>query len=127
MSEDRQYIETTLEHFEAFQQAARAWQQRLGLHEWRLYFEHDCAEGFYSRIHYKCGSRVATIEFARQWDLLRPLTEKEITLLARHEVCHLLTADLQTVAKERYLNEQQIDDAEEILVRRLEHVIGPVP
>lgn len=120
-------VETSAEHFEAFQRAAKAWQERLELHEWRIYFNHGCPEDFYSQVHYRTGSRIATIGFARKWDALRPLTEEEIVLLARHEVCHLLTADLQAVAKERYASEQQIDDAEEILVRRIEHTIGPVP
>ena len=68
--------------------------------------------------------RVATMFFTKDWnDSVRRIAESEIAQTAKHEMLHLLLSRLSELAVSRYVTEDQITEAEEELVRKLEGLL----
>lgn len=116
-------MKTTKADFEAFKGYCAEAIQKLGLVEWSMHYDHDVLEGEYARTYWKLSAGVATIVFAKDWDKLRPKTSAEIRRLAYHEVMHVMMAPLVAEAGERYTNQDSIDTAEHLIIRRLENTL----
>lgn len=117
-------MKTTKEDFLLFKKYALEWQERLGVTEWALYFEHtkDNMTDVYAQVFWDNGARLATIRFNKDWDGLREKSPKEIERAALHEVLHVLFADFCAAGEARYSTQAYLDSSEHAVIRRLEKV-----
>lgn len=116
-------MRTTKQQFEHFKECATNWQQKLGLVNWALYFNHTKLDGKYGETIWSTRDMAATIQFAKDWDTFRPLNDDEINKLALHEVLHVLMAPLCSEAEYRYSTSEAIQSAEHAIIRALENVV----
>lgn len=123
MQEETKILKTTKYDFEVFKEAATKWQYVLGLTNWHLFFDYARLDDAYANTAWNLDGTVATLTFSTYWDDLRPKTEKEIDILALHEVLHVLFAPFVHEAQERYTEGGRIGSIEHDIIRRLEKVL----
>lgn len=117
------YMKTTKADFELFQKYCAEAIQKLGLTEWSVYYSHEELDGCYAQTRWKLTDGLAVIAFAKLWDDLRPKTEGNIRQIAFHEVLHIVMAPLVAEAGDRFTNQDAIDIAEHLIIRRLENTV----
>ena len=114
---------TSAEQFEEFKALCLKWQDRLGMTEWQLHFTHRDLPGKYAGIEYQIESYLAEITLNTDWDD-RPVTTETLESAARHEVAHLVIAELHTLTWRRFVAENQLLAATERSVRAIERLVG---
>lgn len=119
-------MKTTKNHFEIFKREARRMIKELGLLDWDVYFVHeefkkDSHSLAQCRVHYT--DKSATLALNKDFED-GDVSPKFIRQTARHEVFHLLLARLEGVAKERFVNGNELYEADEEVVNRLENAYG---
>ena len=119
-------MKTTKRHFKTFVRCCEYWQERLGFSHYRITYEHVCLENMFARTTTDHGNCVATIEFSRHWDSRTKFGTRAMNRVARHEVCHLLTACLLGKALSRYATREAIMDEGEQIVRRLDSIFEKI-
>ena len=115
----------TKKHFKIFKRACRKWLKKLGLADWLVYYSMSFEIEHYAEICTSRTERATTIYLCGRWPLaeIHPLNEKNLEASAKHEILHLLVADLADLARDRYSTEEEIDCAEESLVERLMKIV----
>ncbi len=113
---------TTKTDFNFFQKECRQLINTWGLTDWNIYFSHQLLGDCLGSIVTNARTRMATIFLASDWED-HVTTEKTIKEVAKHEVLHLLFADLRTCAFDRHATEGDIYKAEEAVVSRLMKII----
>jgi hypothetical protein len=109
-------------HFSLFNKTVVEWQKRLGLMDYLITVKHV-------RLNWDTGAsslsdaanRVASISLNTHWP--HPPSEMKIKQAAAHEVFHVLLAEMRKLACSRFLRCEEIDRAEEAVVRRLESLV----
>ena len=122
-------MKTTKKHFRTFVRCCEYWQERFGFSHYRITYEHVRLERMFARTTTDPGNCVATIEFTRHWDSRVKFGTRAMNRVARHEVCHLLTAGLLGEALNRHATREAIMDEAEQVVRRLDSIfekMGPL-
>jgi len=117
--------QTTDEHFKLFQQEAKKWLERFGMAGWSVHFDHGnfVGDDALAEVSYRMIGRVATISLAKVWKGCE-ITDHQLRKTAFHEVCELLLARFNVLAKDRYLADpQQIDEEIHNIVRTLESAV----
>ena len=106
--------------FADFKRYFKEYQRKFGLAGYRVYFKHQPMDGYFAEISYRQNEMVATVK-------LNPKPEgegwRDIKSHAKHEALHLLVARLSHLAASRFAVEEQIDEAEEELINKLEGLI----
>lgn len=115
-------MKTTKQHFETYQTRCDFWLQMFGLRKWELYFEHKNEPSKLAWTKADHGAKIATIGLATDWGDLKP-DDYQIDRVAKHEMLHILLNPLYTLAVDRFVNSNQINDAEEEIVMMLEKVV----
>jgi hypothetical protein len=111
---------TAEKDFELFRMEFLKWYGLLGLQDWDVYFDHrkaDCEAG----IDFNWLEKTATITLSIDWED-GTVSDDKIKEDAMHEAMHLLICPLDRMAKDRYVNERDINRANEDIVRRI--VVG---
>lgn len=116
-------MKTTRRHFELFKKECLRLQVVLGLNGWTIAFEHVKLEGLNSKIVTSCLTKQATIALSSDHSDVESLTDLVILRHAKHEMAHLLLADLDDLARQRYVQEGELDEAEHRIVRTLEKIL----
>lgn len=116
-------MKTTAKHFKLFKAEALRTADVLGLHDWEFRLYHndtrkDCL-AHYSLLH---EGKAADITLTREWQDM-PITNEAIKSAARHEVLHILLADLVYLAHARQTGEHDIETAEHAIIHRLERLL----
>ncbi len=112
---DKQFKEFTAEVYKL--------QKEWGLTDWKIFCEHRKLKDRFASNNYEMKQRVSMIAFTTELENDGDIEFVNPKLHAKHEMVHLLIADLYALAGERYINEFQIDSAEEGIVRRLEKLL----
>ncbi len=112
---------TTRAQFATFRREFLAWQKRLGLLDWKVYFKHEDLEDSFAVIR-ASDSHVAVVIMAshlsgEDFGDFRPRSS------ARHEALHLLLADMASEGRHRYVRSDDFVRTEEAVVLRLEKVL----
>ncbi len=108
--------------FAEFQREFKKYQQLMGLTGYKIYFKFEPLDSGYASISIDQTSMVATVRF----DSECPATDKpfrDIKMSAKHEAIHLLIGRLETRAKSRYVLDDEIYEATEEIVYKLEKLI----
>ena len=108
--------------FEIFQIEFKKWQHRFGLTGYRVYFNYEPLEDCFARISINQDEMVVTVRLnSNLSDKDKP--HKDIKRSAKHEAIHLLVGRLEKNARYRYSSENEICEAVEELVFKLEELI----
>jgi hypothetical protein len=88
-----------------------------------VHYSHDddISPDSLAEVSYRTVGRVATINLAPRWNI-EP-TEQQLKKTAFHEICELFLARINILARDRYCNEENIDEEIHNIVRTLENVI----
>jgi hypothetical protein len=117
-------MKTTKKQFELFKHECQRLIERWGLHGWRVEFVHDKDDtDERASIGINLTGKAITFYFPVNWaDEVKP-TDEIIIKSARHEVIHLITARLRTLAIQRFTSSDEIYEANEEVARYIEKVI----
>jgi len=122
MAKEKVY-KTSKRHFKLFCDEARKFIDIFGLVGWEVYFDH---KQYLSTELAICmtdqQARTCTIALSPNWVGLKP-TDLEVRKAAFHEVCELLLSRSSTFAKDRFVEESQIDEESHNIIRILERVL----
>ena len=110
-------------HLDYYKKRVLYWLKELGVSGWTVYFDLEDVVGGYASIDWNFSGRVCTFNLSREWLGLRP-TNKCIDRSALHECLHLLLTPFNVYAKERYLDEEVLDNEREKVVIMLENFIA---
>ena len=108
--------------FLTFQREFKKWQKRFGLTGYKVYFLHKPLDDSFASININQGSMVATVKLN---SILHndEKPHRNIKQSAKHEAIHLLIGRLEHNGRFRYSTENEIYEATEELVFRLEELI----
>ena len=112
-------------HFELFKKECQYWIDKFELNNWKVYFVlEEIGNDRFAEILPNLTGYVATIKLNKNYskygveNLIQSIKQS-----AKHEVIHLLLARLSVNGQTRYVNEDDIKESEEELVRKLENII----
>jgi len=108
--------------FALFQKEFKRWQKLFGLTGYKVYFKYEPEEGYFASLSVNQGNMVATATLNSELpDKDKPF--KDIKRTAKHEAIHLLVSRLEKDGRYRFTSEDEIYEATEELVFRLEDLI----
>ena len=110
-------------NFELFQKDFNKWRYHFGLTGYKVYFKYEPLENSFADIHINQGEMVAIVTLnSKLPEKDKPF--KHIKRSAKHEALHLLVGRLEQNARFRYSSENEIYEATEELVFKLEELVG---
>ena len=116
-------MKTTKKHFEIFKEECQKWLDKFELNNWDVFYKADSKKGTVAEIITDLDGYIASILFTPDWnDDMRPCNEDEIRLAAKHEVIHLLLGRVSSIGRTRWVNKDEMNEAEEELVKHHEHL-----
>ena len=115
-------IETTPKQFKVFKKSARKWAKRLGLTQYRLDFERRPLGDAYATCMADGSLCVATMA------MTSAICDDEVKLFdpkgcGKHEALHLLISRMHMLGQMRFIRNDELDEENEAIVRRLEKVL----
>lgn len=122
-------MKTTEKHLEVFREEFLKTITLLGVTGWEIYFTYTDDKDVYARVGTDSVSHVATAMLCKEWDDLDGnylLTDEHIRSKAIHEACHVLVARLNSLAEARFKTEDEVNQAEHELVRRIEALVKKI-
>lgn len=108
--------------FERFKKYFLEYQKLLGLGGYKIYFKHEPIDESFANITVDQGNMVATVRLNSVL-LSKDKPFRDIKQSAKHEALHLLLMRLEQLAKYRYVQAEEIYEATEELVHKLEEFI----
>ena len=108
--------------FELFQKEFKKWQRLFGLTGYKVYFKYEPLDSSFADLTVRQSDMVATARLNSKL----PNSEKlymDTKRSAKHEALHLLVARLEQNSRYRYASENEIYEATEELVIRLEGLV----
>ncbi len=109
--------------FDDFQKYFTEYQRRFGLTGYKTYFKHQKLEQSFASISINHHNMVVTV-FLNTILLKQDEPHKDIKCSAKHEALHLLLGKLEREASSRYTIEEDVYEAVEELVHKLEELIN---
>lgn len=116
------YISTP-EHFEQFKGYCRQWLAKFGLTDWEIYYSHEDSEDACAWCGRKYEGKIATLGLCIDLSTQEP-TPANLHKWARHEVMHVLLADLAHLVNLRSITDNIVSATEHAVIRRLESAFG---
>ena len=107
---------------EIFQEEFTIWQKILGLTGYQVYFKHMPIGDSFANITISQRDMIATARLNSKIPS-KDKTNLNIRASARHEAIHLLLGRIEHRAMDRYVSEDEIFEADEEAVRRLESAL----
>src|SRR4030042_1553542 len=108
--------------FKLFQSEFKKWQQQFGLNGYKVYFKYEPMDDAFATIDISPNDMVATTRLSSKLpDKDKP--HQDISYDAKHEALHLMVGRLEAAARCRYSTRDEIYEAVEELVHRLEGLI----
>jgi len=108
--------------FTEFQKHFKFWQQRFGLTGYKVYFKHEPLNDAFASISVRQDDMVATVYLNKELPK-KDEPHKDIKCSAKHEAIHLLLSRLENRAMSRFVMGDEIYEAVEELVFKLEELI----
>ncbi|OHB57732.1 MAG: hypothetical protein A2173_03800 [Planctomycetes bacterium RBG_13_44_8b] len=120
----QELMKTSKAYFNRFKKAFLYWQEKLGLTNYRVHFELKYLSEEYASIDIDEETQIALVTLT---DTIEPgiNTRGDVgpEFHGKHEAIHLLTFKLCYLAQKRWINQEQVMNEWEVLVRRLEKVL----
>lgn len=120
-------METTKENFNFFIEECKYWIEKFGLKEWEFRFKHEdhkTLKDSCAWYEYNWQGRLASIGLSVSWDNTEP-TDYQVSKSAFHEICEMLLADLETIARSDICPSQkeELITCKHSVIRRIEWAI----
>lgn len=113
-------MKTTNKHFEIFKKEVKKWMNEFKIGGWEVYFKiNEEDKESLSGCSWNLKGKVCTFELNRNWPEGDKVDNNNIKKSALHEVLHLVIAKITTMAVRRYVNRDQVEEAEEEAVNTL--------
>lgn len=112
-------MKTTKKQFKQFVNHCKYWAKKLGLTQYRIDYYHCRLKGSYAEIEVNERDKVVSISFNNN-----PKSPVDIPGTALHEILHLATHRLRWLGEARYIENCDLDEEWEALVRRLEKCLS---
>ena len=112
--------ETTNDDFEVFKEAGKKEVGRLGLSDWKIWFQHDIDIAYNDSCALCLTSyedKQATIQLNPTWDD-KP-TKETLEYYGRHEIIELLLADYSYHAESRFAKKEDLNATRHALIQRI--------
>lgn len=118
-------MKTNKKHFNIFKSECEKWIEIFHLNGWGVSFIHQShSQGTFATCYTSLTGMRSTIYLTDEWDdEIKKLTPEALKESAKHEIIHLLLSRLSDNGRARYIDENEYDEAEEELVRKLEKII----
>ena len=107
--------------FKLFKETCRHWQEKLGLIEYELNFDHTKLDGNRAEIDINQLGKCVTVTLNNK---LQKGDDLDVRHLARHEMFHLLICRLTWLGRSRCIMIEDIIEADETIVKKLDHLFG---
>jgi len=108
--------------FELFQSEFKKWQVKFGLTGYQVYFKYEPSDSGFANMKVDQTDMIATVRLnSKLPDKDKPY--KHIKRSAKHEAIHLLIGRLEQNGRYRYMSSDEVYEATEELVFRLEGLI----
>ncbi len=112
---------TSKEDFEYFKKCCQKYIEQLGLKDFKIYYEHsDAQPTAYAFISPDVSAGQATIGLSISFNDHK-VSKSHLDYCAKHEVLHLLLADLVNVGNLRQSTAEDFTRAQHAIIRRLEN------
>lgn len=115
-------IKTSKKDFQIFVDECKRIQRLFGFNDWKLFYEHTQLKGAYACICYDADERTATLSLNTEI-LQAEIKDWDVLDSAKHEMCHLLLADLEGVGRKRWVHKDEMYKQSEALAQRLTDLI----
>lgn len=114
-------MKTSKQDFQLFKTECQKWIDKFELNNWKIYYKHEnLGNGHYfGDINVQREDSVATLRLSTDVKA----DEFDIKRTAKHEILHLLLGRLSRLGEARFITHDAVYEAEESLVRKLEHII----
>jgi len=123
MSEEKKNLVLSKAEFDLFIGWHKHYLKEFGQIAWNCEYVFQNVDNCYAKTFYNLHNKTATVYFSKDWPEVVEFSTEKVQRTAKHEVQHLITARLYIVALDRFCNKDEIDDAEEELVRLLDKLI----
>lgn len=113
-------------HFELFKKECQKWINILELNHYCIGYQHTELEKNYAESIIRGDTYIVTFVLTTEIDMnidRNKTLDELICELAKHEVLHCLLGRFSTNAHSRYINQNELLEAEEELVIKLEKII----
>jgi len=108
--------------FELFQSEFKKWQVKFGLTGYKVFFKYEPIDSCFADTKIAQGDMVVAVRLNSNLpDIDKP--HKDIKRSAKHEALHLLVGRLERDGRFRYSSSEEIYEATEELVNRLENLV----
>jgi len=108
--------------FNLFQSEFKKWQQKFGLTGYQVYFKYEPIEESFADISINQTMMAATVRLSSKLPD-EDKQYKDVKRSAKHEAIHLLIGRLEQNGRSRYISSEEIYEAGEELVVKLEGLI----
>ena len=115
-------MKTSKDDFKAFTKECEVTLDQLSLRDWRVCYFHQDEPDALGWCRTDSEGKIASIGLSRNWQNEKP-TRKEIKRVARHEILHVLLADLTQCGKYRQSTDSDFATAQHAIIRRLENIL----
>lgn len=114
-------MKITQKQFEEFKTECLKLLNDFHLNDWDVYFEFEKIDEQANCYVIPDGN--ITITLATEINFLNKNKNEYLKELAKHEIIHCLIGRFSSLARDRYINEKELDTEEEHLVRKLTKII----
>lgn len=108
--------------YEVFKKECRHWIERFGLTDWKVYYTFEELDDALAGCSRDYEGRVATLTLNPFQENLKR-RDVNVKASAKHEVMHILLAELRWMSHSRVLTDQAWMAAEHAVIRRLEDAL----
>lgn len=116
---------TSKKDFELYKKECLKWIKVFGLLDWEPYFDHnEKVTESTARCSFNHESKNVTFTLFQDWEG-EIISCETINMCAFHEVMELLLCKMTSLCHERFITENEIQEATHAIIRRLENVVYP--
>lgn len=108
-------------YFEEFKKEFVGWQEKLGLTQYEIYFHHETTDDCVAQIRVREIQKIADVYLANSMSRANIVQGPESH--AKHEAIHLLLHRMKWLGETRYIENNDLLEEWEAIVRRLEKVL----
>ena len=113
-------FKTSKTDFEYFIKQCNKYIDELSLRDWKYFFDHADHPNSYAWVQPDAEAKQAVVGLSPDWVTKKP-TKDMLDYCAKHEILHVLLADLVNVGKIRQSTDQDFSMAQHAIIRRLEN------
>lgn len=111
------------EEFEYFKKWHDFYLKKFNQLQWNCIYLLEEVEKCYAKTFYNLANKTATIYLNPNYKIVGEFTLINLKRTAKHEVQHLITARIYMLAQTRFINNEEVNEAEEELVRLLDKLL----